>query len=459
MTVRPAYVRLTLGAGESRPHVPCQLDWMAGAARPASVLDGGGPLDRALGGAGQFRALAVFHARRSLGRLGQQASRWQDDEESLALSRTYLVRLAEPARTEAVVGALRSLRVVESAAAERLARSYRTPATRHAGTPTREESLAPYEVVRAAAALRQEPGDDKVRVAVVDTGVALEHPELAGRLAAGSDLVDLDIGFVSGGLQLLGDVTGRDDVPEDEVGHGTHVAGVIAAAGRRIPRGLSGACLAMPVRALAGARSSPNGRPFGIGSLSNIDASIKFATDRRAAVVNLSLGTSADDLDPREPPPHLAVCAYAEAQGVVLVAASGNDGTDVPFYPAALPTVLAVGAVGNDGTVSSFTSTGPHVVLHAPGEDIVGLSLHGYRRSSGSSHAAPFVSGAAALVVSQARRSGRDRTPVEVRQVLLSSAWPRAPSGPPVLDAAAALHAERSRPDHDEPPPHRRSRP
>jgi subtilisin family serine protease len=459
MTLRPAHVRLTLRAGESRSHVPCHLDWIAGAARAASVLDGGGPLDRALGGAGQFRARSVFHARRSLGRLGQQASRWQDDEEALALSRTYLVQLADPARTGAVVDALRSLPAVESAAPERLARSYRAPATRRRGVPTREESLGPYEVVRAAAALEQEPGDGKVRVAVVDTGVALGHPELAGRLVAGFDLVDLGMGQLSGGLQLLGDVTGRDDLPEDEVGHGTHVAGVIAASGRRIPRGLSGACPAMPVRVLAGARSSPGARPFGIGSLSDIDAGLKLAVDRRAAVVNLSLGTSADDLDPHEPPPHLGVCAYAEARGVVLVAASGNDGTDVPFFPAAIPTVLAVGAVGDDGTRSSFTSTGQHVVLHAPGEDIVGLSLHGYRRSSGSSEAAPFASGAAALVVSQARRSGRDHTPAEVRQVLLSSAWPRAPSGPPVLDAAAALHAARSRQDRDDPPPYRRSTP
>jgi subtilisin family serine protease len=442
MTARPSYVRITLAAGESRAHVPCHLDCVVGATRPATQLDKGGPLDTALGGAGRFRVKAIFHAQRSTGRIGQQAAGYSDDEESLGISRSYLVELATADRVRRTVDALRGMRTVESATAEHYARCDRV--IEHADTrtsaPTRAEADAPFDTVRADAAHRIEPGSDRVIVGVVDTGVALEHPELTGRLVPGYDFVDLGIGpLAAGGPELLGDSSGRDDLPEDEVGHGTHVAGVIGAAGRRLPAGMAGACRAMPVRVLAGARNTANGKPFGIGSLSDIDAGVKLAIDRGLQVINLSLGTSATDLDPGAPPPHTQVAAYAEARGTVLVAASGNEGTDVPYYPAALTSVLAVGSVDHGGRQSSFTSHGLHVALHAPGESVVGLSLRGYRRSTGTSHAAPFVSGAAALIVSLAARYGRSLAAATVRRVLVESARPRAPGGPAVLDAAAAL--------------------
>jgi subtilisin family serine protease len=439
MTARPAHLRVTLATGESRMHAPCHLDCLLGAARPATHLDGRGPLDAALGGAGRFQVRSVFHARRSLGRTGQQAAGFSDDEEQLGLSRTYLVEMGDPEGVARAVDRLRALGVVESAGPELLARSYRAPVAARPDPPTRREAEVPFAMVGAAAAHEIERGSDRIRVGVVDTGVALDHPELAGRLVAGYDFVDLGLGRLADGPELLGDASGRDDVPEDEVGHGTHVAGVIGAAGLRVPRGLGGECVAVPLRVLAGARSGPSGKPFGIGSLSDIDAGIKLAVDRSSRVVNLSLGTSATELDPGAPVPHEEVVAYAERREVVLVAASGNDGTTVPFYPAALPTVLAVGSVDPRGEVSEFTSTGPHVVLHAPGEDIVGISLHGYRRSTGTSHAAPFVSGAAALVASRADRQGHALSAEDIRRVLVESARARAPGGPPVLDAVAAL--------------------
>lgn len=435
MTTRPGYLRVTLAEGEARPHVPCHIDCLVGAARPAMRLDGGGPLDAALGGAGRFRVRSVFHARQSLGRMGQQAAAFSDDEELMALSRSYLVEVADPNETARYIDRLRALRVVESAAPELLARSHKAPGR----VPTRDEALAPFATVRAPEAITVEPGSEQVRVGVIDTGVALGHPELDGRLLAGFDFVDLGLARLPGGPELLGDSAGRDDVPEDEVGHGTHVAGIISAAGHRVPRGMAGRCRAVPLRVLAGARTSPQGRPFGVGSLCDIDAGIKVGIERGAAVLNLSLGTSATELEPGARAPHQDVCAYAERQGVVVVAASGNDGSDVPFYPAALPTVLAVGSVDAAGRTSAFTSTGPHVVLHAPGEDVVGLSLHGYRRSTGTSHAAPFVSGAAALLASYAARTGRALSAADVRRLLLDSATPRTRGGPPVLDAAAAL--------------------
>jgi len=386
--------------------------------------------------------------------VGQQAAGFSDAEEDLGMSRSYLVELAGDADLASMLDRLRGLGVVESAGPELFARQAWGTATAPHGEPTRAEALAPFDQVGASRALAVEPGDPRIHIGVVDTGVALDHPELAGRLLAGYDFVDLGLDDIPGGATLLGDATGRDEVPEDEVGHGTHVTGVIGAAGTRAPQGVSGDCRSMPLRVLAGARTGV-GRPFGIGSHTDIDAAVKMSVDDGVAVVNLSLGTSVAELDPAAPPPHAAVCAYAEARGTVLVAASGNDGTEVPFYPAANATVLAVGAVDRNGELAQFSSRGEHVRVHAPGVDIVGLSLHGYRRSTGTSHAAPFVSGAAALVVSLAARHGTALSAADVRAILRESARPRAPGGPAVLDIPAALDrtldhlaitTERSRP-------------
>ena len=204
MTARSAYLRVTLAPGESRMHAPCHLDCLLGAARPVRHLDGRGPLDAALGGAGRFQARSVFHARRSLGRAGQQAAGFSDDEEQLGLSRTYLVEMGDPDGVARAIDRLRGLDVVESAGAELLARSYRAPAATRPDPPTRREAEVPFAMVGAAAAHRIEPGSDRIRVGVVDTGVALDHPELAGRIVAGYDFVDLGLGRLADGPELLG---------------------------------------------------------------------------------------------------------------------------------------------------------------------------------------------------------------------------------------------------------------
>jgi subtilisin family serine protease len=425
--------------------VPAHVDCLLGAARPTRRLDGGGRLDRALGGRGSFRVRSIFHARRSLGRPGQQASGWDDLEETIGLSRCYAVELDDARREPAALERLRDHPLVESAGPARLATDLRAP-PRSAGetarpSPTIEEAQIPFDLVRAPAAARREPGDESVRVAIVDTGVALGHPELRIRLLAGIDTVDLGMGALGNGVRLLGDTASRDFAPQDEVGHGSHVAGVVGAAGRRMPRGVGGRALMLPVRVLAAAITDRSGRPIGVGALSDIDAGLKLAVDLKARIVNLSLGTPVADSDAGGPPPHAAVARYADERGALLVAASGNDGTTTPFYPAALPSVLAVGSVSSAGDVSSFCSTGPHVVLHAPGEGIVSTGLYGYRRSTGTSHAAPFVAGAAALVVARADRAGVALRPSELSALLLATARCVRPGGPAVLDAEAALVA------------------
>jgi subtilisin family serine protease len=182
----------------------------------------------------------------------------------------------------------------------------------------------------------------------------------------------------------------------------------------------------------------------GVGALPDISSGLKVAIDLGARVLNLSFGTAESDVDPHGPLPHASVVEYAERNGCVLIAASGNSGRAERYYPAALPQVIAVGSVDSAGARSHFSTYGDHVALCAPGEHIVSSGITGLREGSGTSYAAPFVTGAAALLVARARRRGRDLRSDDVRRLLVDSAAPlpggRSPeTGAGLLDAAAAL--------------------
>jgi subtilisin family serine protease len=451
---RHGHIVVTLIAGETLPHVPNHLDCLVGAGRATGRLDGG-PIERAIvRWAGGCRCTGVFHARRSLGRIGEQHVGFDDLEERLGLSRTYQIELATPERTRAVVGALRDLAQIETAVEQTLATvpfAVAPPVRSAIHRLTRDDAERPHHRVRAAEALAMEPGIEGVTVGIVDSGVALGHEELQRKLLAGFDTVDLGLGEVGDGLRLVGDSRGTDFSPRDDAGHGCHVAGVIGAQGWRIPPGIAGHCLLLPIRVLAGAEIGQTGRRTGVGALPDIDAGLKVCVDLGADVINMSFGTPASLVDPAGPPPHQAVVRYADLQGCVLVAAAGNSGKRQRFYPSALPEVLAVGSLGEDNRRSSFSTWGDHLALCAPGERIVSLGRHGYKVSTGTSHAAPFVAGAAALLVSRARRRGARLRGEDVRSLLVRSATPLAPTGfdPEVgyglLNAAAALeHLDRA---------------
>ena len=436
MTVeRPGYAVFTLCTGEALGNVPAHADCLIGAGRAASQLDRG-PLDRALRHRGDgFRAEAVYHARRSLNVAGEQHSGFDDLEEELGLSRTYRVRLANPLATPWVIDRLRSLPNVESAAVQTLATAPFETAVAASTAPPAELIAAPHAMVRASQALALEPGDERVTIACVDSGIALGHAELQRKLLAGFDCVDIGLGAVGPQLRLVGDSRGHDFAALDDVGHGTHVAGVIGAQGWRMPKGLGGRALVLPVRVLAGARPANGSRPVGVGALPDIDAGMKIAVDLGAQVINMSFGTRTAMVADGTPAPHQPVVSYATRYGCVLVAASGNSGQRERFYPAALPEVIAVGSVDLEGRPSGFSTSGDHVAIMAPGERIYSSDRRGYRAASGTSFAAPFVAAAAALLMARRRRQGRPRpTPGEVRRVLVGSAR----NG--VLDAAAALH-------------------
>jgi thermitase len=219
-----------------------------------------------------------------------------------------------------------------------------------------------FEQVDALDAWDITTGSQGIVIAVVDSGVKLDHPEFAGRLTAGYDFVN------------------HDDQADDDVGHGTHVAGVIAAN-----------CRLMPVKVL---------NENNLGSWSQLAQGILFAVDNGARVINLSLGAAT-------PSETLASAVqYALDMGVIVVAAAGNNGADAPFYPASLDGVIAVGATNNAGERWSRSNFGSYVDLVAPGaliystyNDMNNL-YHGYTYMSGTSMATPFVSGVAGLLLS-----------------------------------------------------------
>ncbi len=256
-------------------------------------------------------------------------------------------------------------------------------------------------------------GDEGVLVAVLDTGAALDHPEYRARIQTGADFVDI----IDGASEFLGDFVGADENASDEVGHGTHVTGIIAAQGRGMPVGVAPACRILPVRVLGALRRG--GETVGAGLIENINAGVKYAVDQGADVINMSLGVRREGGGL----PHQEVIDYADRKGVTVVAAAGNDGSEALYYPGALRSVITAGAMDPDGKVSGFSTYGPQVSLIAPGEEILSTYLGGsYARATGTSHAAPFVAGAAALLQSIAHRRGGRLKPREIKQILVQTA-------------------------------------
>jgi subtilisin family serine protease len=186
--------------------------------------------------------------------------------------------------------------------------------------------------------------------------------------------------------------------------------------------------------------------PIGLGSIADLDAAVKLAVDLGAKVINMSFGTDDSALAPHSPKPHADTVAYAIARGCILIAASGNNGRETIYWPAAYPDVIAIGAVGADRRPTAFSTRGDHVALCAPGERVLTTAIDGYQYATGTSFAAPFAAGAAALLVARSHRRARPIDAETVRNILMRTAQPFAASGVSgcgagILDAAAALAA------------------
>ena len=261
---------------------------------------------------------------------------------------------------------------------------------------------------RVDAAWATTRGSAGVVVAVVDTGVAA-IPELAGRLLAGHD-------FVNG-----------DADADDDNGHGTMAAGVIAAAGGNGAgtAGICWACRILPVKVLDAT---------GSGSYSAIADGIRYAADRGADIINLSLGGADDGQVLRD------AVAYAVGKGSLVLAAAGNDGSTAPHYPAAIPAALAVGASTATDTRYSWSDYGADWVdVAAPGCNPAPARTGGVGQFCGTSSATPFAAGVAALLASTSPQpsAARIRTALTASADALAGGWVAAGR----VNAENALHA------------------
>jgi subtilisin family serine protease len=340
------------------------------------------------------------------------ASDWSAEELRAGLNRVYRIILRRDSGIPpGLVEEIALLPIVEEARPGRIAVAELPPARATAmagGTDQRSR-----DAIFLAEAHRYSRGDPEIVVAVLDTGVCLTHPELKHCLVSGQDFVDI----IDGHGEFVGDFLGLDESPDDEVGHGTHVAGIICGAGIAMPSGVAPRCRLMPVRVL-GAMKRGETR-VGAGLVDNINGGVKWAIDHGADLINMSLGVqhTGGGL------PHQEVVEYARLKGVTIVAASGNDGQEGIYYPGGFPSVITVGAEDRAGSVAAFSTYGRQVSLIAPGTDVYSSYLENdYAFSSGTSHAAPFVSGAVALMKSYARSRGRRLTDGQVKSVLKNTA-------------------------------------
>lgn len=221
-------------------------------------------------------------------------------------------------------------------------------------------------------------------VAVVDTGVRLDHPDLAGRILTGYN--------VDGGSA------------DDQCGHGTHVAGIIAA---NPNNGIGGMGLALRAKILPVKFLSTGllGTGDCAGTAAGSAEAIMWAASHGATVINASYTGTYSDAE-------AAAVNWAVRHGVMVVAAAGNTGKSGVAYPAAYPGVVGVAAVDSYGRRASFSTTGGHVDVAAPGVHIwstmrqsntLGCGAVDYCRLNGTSMATPFVAASAAMAMVHCR--------------------------------------------------------
>jgi thermitase len=265
---------------------------------------------------------------------------------------------------------------------------------------------------RLPGAWRWTTGNGAVVVAVLDTGVDGGHPDLLGALVAGRDTVN------------------DDDEPTDDHGHGTMVAGIVAARSDNAV-GVASACWrcsVMPVKVIGA-----DGR----GSAADIAEGIVWAVEHGARILNLSFVLDGHDVTVA------AALEHARARGVLVLAAAGNDGGGVPRFPGAAPGVLAVAGSDPVDARYSWSAHGPQVDVAAPGCTPTTALGGGYGELCGTSAATAFASGVAGLVQSAAPSLAAE----DVGRALAASAVRVDYVAAGRVDAAAAVETARgSRP-------------
>jgi thermitase len=252
-----------------------------------------------------------------------------------------------------------------------------------------------------AAGLSAFPSTGGVRVGIVDTGISSVHPDLAGKVVA------CGTSYNSGFLVTPG--------CEDDNGHGSHVAGTIAARTNN-GQSVAGVAFNAPLvicKALA--------TPLGTGLTSDIARCIEWTRSQGARIINMSLGGGQSETLKR-----VVQGAYAGGTGALLVAAAGNDGDATLNYPAAYPEVVSVAATDDDDRRASFSNANSDVEIAAPGDAVYSTFLGTTSTElSGTSMASPHVAGVAAVIA--------QRTPsanaAAIRSSLTSSVDDLGPAG------------------------------
>jgi subtilisin family serine protease len=270
-----------------------------------------------------------------------------------------------------------------------------------------------YSRTQAESAWDIERGQSFVEVAVIDTGVDLDHPDLVANL-------DFEHGY---------DFVSRDTTPNDLNGHGTHVTGIVAASSNNATgvAGTAPGVRVVPIKVI-GAYT---------GTTADFIEGLEYAADLGVDVANMSLGSTAADIGAEGIVLMQEAVDYARSKGVVLIAATGNSATSSSYdpatgiyYPAACVGVIGVGATGRYDALAGYSNYGPQVDIVAPGGDDT-FSIRStypndrYAYLSGTSMACPQVAGAVALLLSHVPAA----TAAEVEAALLSTTEDRGVPG------------------------------
>ena len=261
---------------------------------------------------------------------------------------------------------------------------------------------------------------NEVIVAVIDSGVDINHPDLKDNiyknkvecnengLTPFKPEVDKDNnGYIGdcAGWDFTSKTAGGDNFPEDDIGHGTHIAGIIAAVSNNNigVSGLSNKLKILPIKVLN--KNEESGKKGENGSLTDrIAKGLLFAIKSGAKVINMSLGWPLilDTNYLRE------TIKEVLKNKITLVAAAGNNNNNSPIFPCAYKGVICVGSINVDGNISGFSNYGGYVDILAPGDDILStipssidsdfFSVKGYDLKNGTSQASPFIAGMAGIL-------------------------------------------------------------
>jgi subtilisin family serine protease len=311
----------------------------------------------------------------------------------------YRWRIPDRRSVASVVRALESDRLVASAQP-----NYLFTLQQDGSKAAPEGDAAQYELAKLhlpeAHALAR---GDNVLVAVIDSGIDANHPELIGAVAQSYDTLSQ---------------------PMTPHKHGTAIAGLIVAHGKLM--GAAPGAHILAIRAFAGAGANAEGTTF------NILKGIDWAAANGARVINMSFA------GPSDPAIHRSLAA-AHKKGIVLVAAAGNAGPkSPPLYPAADPNVIAVTATDADDKLFPQSNRGHYIAVAAPGAQIlVAIPDGGYEVASGTSYSAAEVSGIAALMLDRKTSLSPDK----LRDILLATAKDLGPKGRDIMFGAGLVDA------------------